>query len=142
MHHNLDNLLARLSKVKAGADGKYLACCPAHKDKTPSLAIRDVGDRILIKCFAGCSVDDICGAVGMTIADLMPAENTAYARPWEGVKGYNSRELVRGLVQESYVIMLAMRHVLRGDVLDVDDLARVNRAMIAINEIHGEVSRG
>jgi hypothetical protein len=31
-----------------------MARCPAHKDKRPSLSIREEGDRILVYCFSGC----------------------------------------------------------------------------------------
>lgn len=38
---------------KSGAS--WLACCPAHKDSTPSLSLRDAGPgRVLVHCHAGC----------------------------------------------------------------------------------------
>jgi len=44
--------------------------CPAHEDRTPSLSVRDGGDKILVHCHAGCSVDEVCGALGISIRDL------------------------------------------------------------------------
>jgi putative DNA primase/helicase len=37
------------------AGSSWLAPCPAHDDRTPSLALRD-GDagRVLVHCYAGC----------------------------------------------------------------------------------------
>src|SRR5436309_3150776 len=36
--------------------GQWICCCPAHNDRTPSLAVRDGDDgRVLLKCHAGCS---------------------------------------------------------------------------------------
>ena len=68
----IENILSRLEKVK-GRNGAYTACCPAHGDKSPSLAIRELDDgRILMKCFANCSVQEIMGAIGMEIGDLFP----------------------------------------------------------------------
>jgi putative DNA primase/helicase len=32
----------------------YVARCPVHDDKTPSLSLKDVNGRILVHCFAGC----------------------------------------------------------------------------------------
>jgi putative DNA primase/helicase len=33
----------------------YMACCPAHKDRNPSLSLRDSSDgRVLVYCHAGC----------------------------------------------------------------------------------------
>jgi len=42
----------------------YMACCPAHDDRTPSLAIRDGDDgRVLIHCHAGCSQERVIAAL-------------------------------------------------------------------------------
>ncbi len=50
----INDVLAKLSKVKKKRDG-YTALCPSHDDKSPSFSIKEVGDKILVKCFAGCS---------------------------------------------------------------------------------------
>ena len=52
----------------------WMARCPAHDDANASLSI-GVGDddRVLLHCFAGCSVEAIVAALGLTMADLMPA---------------------------------------------------------------------
>ena len=40
------------------------ACCPAHKDRNPSLSVsEDTGGRILVKCFAGCSQAEVIDAL-------------------------------------------------------------------------------
>jgi hypothetical protein len=42
----------------------WMAPCPAHDDRRPSLAIADADDgRILVKCFAGCSQDHLIDAL-------------------------------------------------------------------------------
>jgi hypothetical protein len=42
----------------------------AHNDGMPSLSIRE-GDRgILLKCWAGCSLDEICRSLGIEQKDL------------------------------------------------------------------------
>jgi len=51
-----DKILPLLDKVKKKGDNSWVVCCPAHDDKSPSLAIREVDDRLLIHCFAGCTV--------------------------------------------------------------------------------------
>ncbi|WP_166819883.1 DUF3987 domain-containing protein [Thalassoroseus pseudoceratinae] len=59
-------------KAEPKNDG-YLTRCPAHDDHNPSLSIGTGDDgRVLLKCFAGCKVDAICDAVGLTVNDLMP----------------------------------------------------------------------
>jgi len=73
----LQDFLSRLQKVKKSG-GKYTARCPSHDDKENSLGITEGNDgRILLKCYAGCATDQICGALGMTVKDLFPASKTA-----------------------------------------------------------------
>jgi putative DNA primase/helicase len=47
------DLAQALGGKRAGRD--YLAKCPAHDERTPSLAIRDGATGVLVHCFAGCS---------------------------------------------------------------------------------------
>ena len=50
---NLENVVALFDGVKKTGKG-YLVKCPLHKDDTASLHIGEDGNRLLIKCFAGC----------------------------------------------------------------------------------------
>jgi hypothetical protein len=50
--------------------GRWLVPCPSHEDRDPSLSIRDVGEKVLLHCFAGCSTAAICAAIGITMRDL------------------------------------------------------------------------
>lgn len=68
----IHELLGSLTKVKKSGPDRWVACCPAHQDKSPSLTISLKPDTILIHCFAGCSTDEVLGAVGMTFDDLYP----------------------------------------------------------------------
>ncbi len=79
----VDELLARLSKVKKTGPGKWMARCPAHEDGSPSLAIKEQDGVILLHCFAECSTDDVCGAVGIELADLFPPSDK---REWVGTE--------------------------------------------------------
>jgi hypothetical protein len=47
-----------------------MARCPAHADKSPSLSMRGENGRVLLHCFAGCAVEDICAALGITVREL------------------------------------------------------------------------
>lgn len=77
---DINNLLSRIDKVKRTGEGKWLVPCPAHNDKSPSLAIKETDDgKILIHCFAGCSVIEIVESIGLTLADLMP-DNPVYKK--------------------------------------------------------------
>ena len=67
---NLSEILSRLGGVRPSGQG-YTALCPAHDDREPSLSVSEGDDgRILLKCFAGCTVEQIVAALGLTMADL------------------------------------------------------------------------
>jgi hypothetical protein len=64
------DVLERLQQVRRNRSG-WMARCPAHHDRSNSLSVRiGVDDRTLIKCFAGCSVEVIVGALGLELKDL------------------------------------------------------------------------
>src|SRR5215472_12096745 len=65
----VDDLLEHLEKVRRTSRG-YTARCPAHEDNYPSLSVSE-GDRgILVKCWGGCTLDQVTAALGIRIADL------------------------------------------------------------------------
>jgi len=65
-----DEVAAKVKKVRFTGPGKATGLCPAHLDKKPSLGIRAGEDRLLLHCFAGCSIQDICFALSMELHDL------------------------------------------------------------------------
>jgi hypothetical protein len=73
-------LLSRLAGVKKTGAGTWVARCPSHTDRSPSLSLREADDRVLLHCFAGCDTGDILAAVGLTFADVMP-ERVDHHRP-------------------------------------------------------------
>jgi len=72
--YKAQELLARCKKVRAtSTTGTWIACCPAHEDKNPSMTVRELTDgRVLIHCFSGCSAHDILESVGLTFDALFP----------------------------------------------------------------------
>ncbi len=57
--------------------GEYIGKCPAHPDKYTSLMIRvrvsskDGRERIYVKCHAGCMLDQVLHAMGISCRDLI-----------------------------------------------------------------------
>lgn len=63
-------VLSRLDHVDSRGAGRWSARCPAHPDKSPSLSLA-LGERgVLIRCWAGCALDEIVMALGLTVSDL------------------------------------------------------------------------
>ncbi len=64
-------VLEKLDRVRKSSDTKWTARCPAHEDRNPSLSVAEGDDgRVLLKCFAGCSLESIVAAIGLQTADL------------------------------------------------------------------------
>jgi len=61
--------LARLESVRTVKDG-WMARCPAHDDRNPSLSISEVNGKILLKCQAGCETRAVVAALGLSMSDL------------------------------------------------------------------------
>ena len=64
-----DNFVNYLDSVTETANG-WTARCPAHNDSRASLSIGQAEDRILIRCFAGCSAREIVESLGLHLRDL------------------------------------------------------------------------
>ena len=59
----LSNIASGLSKVRWHDDYNFTACCPAHDDRNPSFSVSDKNGKILVKCWAGCSQEEVIGAL-------------------------------------------------------------------------------
>lgn len=71
-------ILARLERVSKTHSG-WMARCPAHEDDRPSLSVAAAeGGRVLLRCFAGCDLAAILGALQIEVRDLF-AESAALA---------------------------------------------------------------
>ena len=70
----IDKVLPLLERVRQTRPGRWMACCPAHEDRSPSLGIAELDDdRVLINCRAGCSVVEVLAALGLDMSDLYPS---------------------------------------------------------------------
>ena len=67
---DIQEFLSLLDKVKKTGNSQWMACCPAHGDDTPSLAISEDNRKILVHCHAGCTPENIASAVGLRVNDL------------------------------------------------------------------------
>lgn len=67
------DVLSRLQKVRKLASGGWIARCPGHPDREPSLSIAEGTDgRVLLTCHAGCEAPQIVAALGLTMTSLFP----------------------------------------------------------------------
>ena len=62
----------------------WMACCPAHDDRQPSLSIRAAGDgKVLVHCHAGCDQRRVIAALrsrGLWNAMVHPQSSAPMSR--------------------------------------------------------------
>src|SRR4051794_10229705 len=86
-----DRVLAALSARGAAIRGHgdyWMAQCPSHPDRAPSLSVREGDDgRALVYCQAGCSFDAVLAELSLDRADVS-ADRRAPVREAEVVYRY------------------------------------------------------
>ena len=77
----LDRVLSRLKAVKKVGGRQFIARCPAHDDRRPSLSVKEGDDgRVLMYCHAGCHVSDIVRAMNLEMVDLFDTSRSTRGR--------------------------------------------------------------
>ena len=67
---DVSEIISRFSGVKPTGQDQWQARCPAHDDKEASMRITKAEDKMLLKCYAGCTFDSIISEVGLEPKDL------------------------------------------------------------------------
>jgi len=67
-------LLGRLEGVRRAGPSSWMARCPAHPDRNPSLSVSVKEGKLLLHCFAGCPAEAVLNAVGLSWRDLWEGE--------------------------------------------------------------------
>lgn len=121
-----EEFLSHLEGVRRTRESQWLALCPAHADRSPSLSIKE-GDegRTLVYCFAGCPPDDVVTAVGLDIGDLFPEK----LEPHKGQKPHwNLKDILLVIKEEATVSACAAGRIARGEELSPKELERAQTA--------------
>lgn len=117
----IDRLLARLDAPREVGFGKWIARCPAHDDRHPSLSIRETSDgRVLIHCFSGCAPTEVLASVGLGLADLFEKQ-ISHHLPKAGVT-YPALPVLRALTFEASIVFMAGAALLAGEPFDSERL--------------------
>jgi hypothetical protein len=122
----IEYFISRLDGVKRTGPGRYIAQCPSHKDKSPSLTIAEKDGKVLFHCFAGCEPADVLTAVGLTFADLYP-ERSTYSKSSRSA-AFNPYDVLKCVARESGIVALAAAQVSTGHSLTPEDAERVRLA--------------
>ena len=124
-----DRILPLLDKVKRKGDNSWLACCPAHNDKNPSLAITEKDGRVLLHCFSHqCDISDIVKAVRLEITDLFPESiKVEGGRPIKK-KRFPAEAILEALADELAITEIGLAVLANGGTLNEKAQARMKEA--------------
>lgn len=124
----LDRLLSHFEGAKQTGPDRWIARCPAHDDRRPSLSIREANDgRVLLHCWAGCAAPEVVGAIGLTLADLFekPLGNLPPLRQRER---WDRGDVWQLLAHESAVAAIAAADIAAGRAVSAEDAERAGLA--------------
>lgn len=135
-----DSLLSLLDGVKHTGQGKWLAKCPSHEDRTASLSIRELDDgRLLVHCFAGCDVHEVVGSVGLRIDDLFPPREVVDGKGKPERRPFPAADVLRAIAFESTLVLVAAADLLAGNPFNDTDRARL---VLAVSRIQAALTAG
>ena len=127
-------VLARLEGTRK-ISGGWIAKCPAHEDRSPSLSIREGEKGLLLRCFAGCATQAVVEAIGLRMADLF---NEPLSLPQRRQRA--TKAVLKGVCSEALIVVCAASPV--GVLTDADNarlstaLARL-RAALSLDGLQG-----
>jgi len=130
----INRILYRLNKVKkTSKDNEYLALCPAHEDKNPSLSVGELPDgRILINCFAGCEAAHVLNAIGLDLSELYPKKLGVFKSV---IKPFSSTHGIMLIGYESTIILACAGFLREGKELSEANFARLVEAVTRIQNV-------
>jgi DNA primase len=125
-------LLSRLEGVRRTGEGRWIARCPAHGDKSPSFSVRELPDgRVLAHCFSGCATEQVLGAIGLTFDALFPEKPIQHAARER--QPFPARDVLATLADEALIAAVAAANLAQGVTLTEADRARL---LLASERIH------
>lgn len=122
----IEDILSRLEKVRRTGPNNWIACCPAHEDRSPSMTLRAEDDgRILVRCFAGCGFEEIVGAVGLGYEPWFPPKPPQHDRVPAVRRPFPAGDVLQALAFECIVIAVHAADIATGKPMTDLEKARM-----------------
>ncbi len=139
-------LLDRLAGVKQTGPGRWIARCPAHEDRSPSLSVRELDDgRVLLHDFGGCDTGAVLASLGLQMSALFP-EKLPGQNEARGYMTTSSRIAARDLLelidQEALVVAMIALEFRERRALSEEDWNRLATAAARIGRARDHARGG
>lgn len=130
----IESFLNKLQKVKRRGHGQWMACCPVHQEKTPSLSIKDDNGTVIMHCF-GCGAGgvEVTGALSLDPSELFPPRDNYNPATDSKKRSYFPADQVLEALQTEATVLL----ILTKDILDngISEEVR-NRLLLSVERLH------
>jgi hypothetical protein len=103
--------IAQALQARRTGPGRWMARCPAHDDRAPSLSIAERNGSVLVHCFAGCRQSEVIAA--LRARGLWPERKTEWL-PHEQYRAARNRQAsYRQAERWKQALLLALEHAQR-----------------------------
>jgi hypothetical protein len=104
---NIDQAAEYFGGVQWRGTQRFIARCPAHQDKSPSLSVREGHTNIMVKCFAGCTFFEVAAAVGLEPMAFKIGDEAGVRRISRRDAGASARSRLRQVLRRPELVSLA-----------------------------------
>lgn len=145
MTEPVDLVLSRLEPYRLRANGRdrWRACCPAHGGSNPSTLSIGVGadGAVLLRCWCGCDVEQVTGALGLELSDLFPPKpaNGHRAGPIKRRRLITAGQALELLEAEMTLAIVCASDVARGEQLSEETRERLLLGAARVAMLRDEV---
>jgi hypothetical protein len=147
-HGMTDHVAALLSRLEPyrlreyGHD-RWRACCPAHGGNNPTALSVGIGDggTVLLRCWHGCTVEQVVGALRLDLHDLFPPkpEPGGGRGPIKRRRMLTDREALDLLHDEMYLCIAVEYRLARDEPLDEPTRERLLQGAARVVMLRDEV---
>jgi len=134
------NVVDRLQGVRSTGPNRWIAKCPAHEDRSPSLSVRELDDgRVLLHDFGGCGAADVVAAIGLEFKDLFPGRPHDHRfKPY--LPRIPSADALIALDHEAHVVAVIGADVLAHREIDELTWGRLAQAVTRIGDVRAQTA--
>jgi hypothetical protein len=93
---------------------------------------------VLIHCFAGCDIQNILGAVGLSLDDIVP-QRIDLLKPIG--KAYNPFAILKNMKDEALFVYMCATHIEQGEKLETSDKEKLLDTITKLKEAYEYASR-
>jgi len=134
----INNILDRLDLVKESSNGRWRAKCPSHSSDRSRKRTLSVGTTldtgaVLLHCFAGCSAEEVCNAVGLELRDLFPRDD--YIRNHNHRPRIDYRAKCDNARFAAAVVEAGANAIASGEVMSTDNAIIIREAANHLREL-------